>query len=496
MSRVRAFLDHLTNEQLVDRLDLALEGAGLGIWDWDLRDNSVHFDRRWCEMLGLDHQQTPMHLETWQSRVHPDDLAQCYVDITAHLEGRTQRYENVHRMRHADGRWVSILDRGRISGRDEAGKPIRFTGTHFDVTAQEEARRVLAGHQEMLAQLVANIPVGVLLLDPEGIVLALNPKWPLPDGFSVEGAVGRSIRDVSRPLSPWLEHLPTILRGQPYAFDEVPGHDYADQWVRWRAEPWTQPGSGVTGVQLMYEDITPAVHQRRREAKAHEAHIAGLSVFAGGVAHELNTPLQVILVEAEMLQEALDSAPLSDEGKEGIRSLRTTALHASAITRALRTLSRDARNDPTEDVLVAQWFEQATILVESTAITKNIDLQCAPPPEDLTVRGRPSELLHLLLTLIQHSIAASEGLPQATVWVHAEPRDGSSVNIVCRHQGTPIPSHLWEQLLQPGFNNGGPAEQQLSIAAHLATHNNGELSIRDTAAGTEFQLRLSIRETL
>lgn len=141
MNLTRRFLDELTSAQLLERLDLALEGANLGIWDWDLRDNSVQFDRRWCEMLGLDHTTTPMVLDTWSTLVHPDDIDGCYHDIRAHLEGATTRYENVHRMRHADGRWIYILDRGRIAGRDEQGNPIRFTGTHLDITAIELAEQ-------------------------------------------------------------------------------------------------------------------------------------------------------------------------------------------------------------------------------------------------------------------------------------------------------------------------------------------------------------------
>ena len=147
-TRTQQFLDSLTSEALIDRLNLALDGASLGIWDWDLRDNSVQFDRRWCEMLGLAHEATPMELSTWEERVHPDDLESCYVDIKAYLAGEAPHYENIHRMQHADGRWVYILDRGRASGWDENGKPIRFTGTHFDCTLTEEAKRVLEHQRE------------------------------------------------------------------------------------------------------------------------------------------------------------------------------------------------------------------------------------------------------------------------------------------------------------------------------------------------------------
>lgn len=156
MNLTRRFLDELTTAQLVERLDLALEGANLGIWDWDLRDNSVQFDRRWCEMLGLDHETTPMVLDTWSTLVHPDDIDACYRDIRAHLDGVSARYQNVHRMRHADGRWIYILDRGRISGRDEHGRAIRFTGTHLDVTALEVAEQRARMEERARLQVLTN----------------------------------------------------------------------------------------------------------------------------------------------------------------------------------------------------------------------------------------------------------------------------------------------------------------------------------------------------
>ena len=124
-----------------ERLELVLEGTRLGMWDWNPQTNEVVFDERWAQMLGHSLDEIDFSLESWSSRVHPDDLEPCLADIQAHIEGRTDFYENVHRMRHADGRWVYILDRGRIVARDADGRPIRFTGTHTDITAQCEAER-------------------------------------------------------------------------------------------------------------------------------------------------------------------------------------------------------------------------------------------------------------------------------------------------------------------------------------------------------------------
>lgn len=125
-------------EAINRRFDYILEGAGLGAWDWWLDTNKVIFDRRWCEMLGLKHEETKQELSTWDERVHPDDREKAYQDIKAYLSGEVSVYENIHRMRHCDGRWIWILDRGRIAERDSDGKPLRFVGTHLDITKMKE----------------------------------------------------------------------------------------------------------------------------------------------------------------------------------------------------------------------------------------------------------------------------------------------------------------------------------------------------------------------
>ena len=140
-----------------ERLRLVLDGTRLGIWDWNPQTNEVTFDERWAEMLGWQLDEIEQNLESWSSRVHPDDIAGCFADIQAHMEGKVAYYENVHRMRHKDGSWRYILDRGRIMERDHEGNPIRFTGTHTDITAQKvaelEARAAAENQQRFLASM-------------------------------------------------------------------------------------------------------------------------------------------------------------------------------------------------------------------------------------------------------------------------------------------------------------------------------------------------------
>ena len=148
-------MDTPLHHEAAERLSLVLEGTRLGMWDWNPQTDAVVFDARWAEMLGHHLDEIPFTLDSWSSRVHPDDLPACMADIRAHLEGHTDFYENVHRMRHKNGHWVYILDRGRISKRDDWGRPVRFSGTHTDISAQceaEQSARALAqGRTRLLA---------------------------------------------------------------------------------------------------------------------------------------------------------------------------------------------------------------------------------------------------------------------------------------------------------------------------------------------------------
>ncbi|WP_196159952.1 hybrid sensor histidine kinase/response regulator [Reinekea sp. G2M2-21] len=135
---VRDISEHYETEVALqknqDRLELVLDGARMGMWDWNPQTNEVSCDERWANQIGLTLKTLNFHLSDWSSRVHPDDLAPCLTAIQKHLDGETETYENVHRMRHSKGYWVYILDRGKVFERDEKGRAIKFVGTHTDIS--------------------------------------------------------------------------------------------------------------------------------------------------------------------------------------------------------------------------------------------------------------------------------------------------------------------------------------------------------------------------
>jgi PAS domain S-box-containing protein len=116
---------------------LVLEGADLGTWDWDVVNGWVSFNHRWFEMLGYESHEIDHAVSAWEQRVHPDDFKQVMQALTDHLENRTADYQSEHRLKHKSGKWVWVLDKGRVIERDANGQPLRACGTHLDITQRK-----------------------------------------------------------------------------------------------------------------------------------------------------------------------------------------------------------------------------------------------------------------------------------------------------------------------------------------------------------------------
>lgn len=144
-------------ETLRARLAFALDGADDAVWDWNVETGHVEFSPRWAEMAGYTVDELEPHVGAWERMVHPDDLSRLRPTLEAHLAGDTPQYESEFRMRHKDGRWLWILDRGKVVARDADGRPLRAVGTHVDITAGREAeealREALAANERLVAEL-------------------------------------------------------------------------------------------------------------------------------------------------------------------------------------------------------------------------------------------------------------------------------------------------------------------------------------------------------
>ncbi len=174
------------------RWQFALEGAGDGLWDWNVQTDEVFFSRQWKAMLGYEEHEIPNALEAWSLRIHPDDRDACYADLTRHFDGATPVYQNEHRLRCKDGTYKWILDRGKIVAWTPDGRPLRMIGTHTDISAHKEAEATLRQLKEFNESIVANMTEGIVLTNAQGIVTFVNPAMASLLGYTVQELLGQS----------------------------------------------------------------------------------------------------------------------------------------------------------------------------------------------------------------------------------------------------------------------------------------------------------------
>jgi diguanylate cyclase (GGDEF)-like protein/PAS domain S-box-containing protein len=159
-------------EESEHRFNLAINGTGAGLWDWDMVNDKVFFSTRWKMMLGYADHEIENAFSGWQNLWHPDDVEKIKKAVQDHLDGKTEKYEIEHRLLHKNGTWRNILTRGDLI-KDENGKPVRWVGTNIDLTHIKRMEEELADRlafEEMIASISSNF----LSLRPEQIDEGIN----------------------------------------------------------------------------------------------------------------------------------------------------------------------------------------------------------------------------------------------------------------------------------------------------------------------------------
>lgn len=155
-----------------ERLDLAMAVTNEGIWDWDLRTNEVYYDPRYYEMAGYNIDAFPHRLDEFKQRVHNDDIDHVMTEAEKHIDGESEKFDVEFRFERSDGDYMWIRGRGRIVERNEDGEPIRFVGTHADIT-ERKIKEERIKHLNSLLRSIRNVNQ---LITQEDDILKLMKK--------------------------------------------------------------------------------------------------------------------------------------------------------------------------------------------------------------------------------------------------------------------------------------------------------------------------------
>ncbi|WP_244661884.1 PAS domain S-box protein [Mesorhizobium huakuii] len=275
------------------RWNFALAGAGQGVWDLDVRKGGTTYSSTWVKMLGYADGELDGDPDRWLTMIHPDDRETVADADREHLAGKTEFFEAEFRMRHKDGRWVWILDRGKAIERDGDGRLIRAIGSLTDITRRKEAEErltlsaaMLADEKERLRVTLQSIGDAVICTDAANRVTFMNPVAEKLTGVSGEAALGKTLGHVYWAVDEETGHRIGVTR--PAIGAEAPSdqnsravlirRDDTRCSIRQVVSPIMNERHEFCGLVIVFQDFTDARALQRQlaHAAAHDA-LTGLA---------------------------------------------------------------------------------------------------------------------------------------------------------------------------------------------------------------------------
>jgi PAS domain S-box-containing protein len=359
--RIRRILRGLRAEDALReserRLDLALKGADLGLWDWGISNRTFVVNDRWVEMLGYLPDEVEVSVSAWFDFLHPDDVKPTRTRIDQLLQGDQVRYEAEFRMQTKNGGWRWILARGRVVERDDSGRPSRAAGTHLDITERRLADQALRDSEERFRQVVASISDHLYMTEVRNDG-TYNNQYVSPN---IEKLLGYPAEKIMTDWDFWANTLihpddRELARRQLITLSACEGseieyrmihRDGSVVWVRDSTRVKCTPES-----RIIYGVVSDITARKRAEEALHASQkLAGLGTLAAGVAHEINSPLQVITGVSQGLLNRLDQNRLEPDFLcRKLDVIHRNGWRCAEIVRSLKTYSHTAstRTEPSD----------------------------------------------------------------------------------------------------------------------------------------------------
>jgi PAS domain S-box-containing protein len=263
------------------RLDLAIQGTGLGLWDWNVQTGATVFNDRWAELAGYTLAElAPVSIQTWLGLCNPEDLKRSGELLLQHYARETEVYDVECRMRHKAGHWIWVHDRGRVAEWSPEGRPLRMVGIHTDITERKQAEVEIREREERFRSVLSAVGEGIVVQSAEGQIIDCNGRAAEILGLPREQVLGRMTLDPRWAATredgsafPGEEHPAAVtLRTGVAAQNVIMGVvlPYGGRrWININAEPMSRPGEAKPyAVVTSFSDITARLEEQRHTAAA------------------------------------------------------------------------------------------------------------------------------------------------------------------------------------------------------------------------------------
>lgn len=477
------------------RLKAVIESMDIGTWEWHVQTGEVIYNERWAEILGRTLAEiSPTTIDTWLKYVHPDDVPASDEQMLRHFAGETPFFDIRCRMRHRDGHWVWVHERGRVVSWTEDGKPLLMYGTHADVTEQHNAATALLESETRLRGLFELSPVGIALNDyATGAFLDVNEALVQPGGYTREEFLAMSYKDITPPEYTeaevvQLEHLRRLGRYGPYEKEYVrkDGTRYPVllNGLMLREE------SGRTLIWSIIEDVS----ERKRVEQMK-------SEFISTVSHELRTPLTSISGALGLLAGGAFGA-FPDSVQQMLEIAFKNSQHLSYLINDLLDMEKlvaGKMNFTLQSQALMPLIETALRENQSFADQFSVRLEIVEREDAVQVHVDAERLYQVLTNLLSN--AAKFSPASGTVRLRVSAQEGW-VRVAVEDDGQGVPEafreHLFQKFSQADTSNTRRKRGTglgLAIARELVERMQGRIGFQSVVGqGATFYFDLPINK--
>lgn len=268
-----------------ERYDLAVRGASVGLWDWNVATNALYWSPKFKEIVGVSDNAFMPELLEFESRLHPDDHKRIMSALQAHLEKKSP-YDEEYRLRHESGDYVWVHARGQAVW-DVNGAPIRMAGSVDDITEIVNNREKLKRNQAELELIFNNVPARIWFKDDKNKILRLNQKAADSMGLSIEEAEGADSYELFPDMAKKYhdDDLKVINSGKPelgIIEEYKPAHNQHG-WVRTDKVPYIDHETGERYVFVVSMDVTNEQETQRALQESEERYSLAASGASVGI---------------------------------------------------------------------------------------------------------------------------------------------------------------------------------------------------------------------
>jgi PAS domain S-box-containing protein len=389
-------------KQAEKEMRLTLKAVSEGVWKWDFITNELQFSPIYYTMLGYAPDAFPATFENWKRLIHPDDVDAALRVAEAFLNTEPDVYENVFRMRTQSGAYRWIQARGRVVERNASGAALRMIGNHVDITDRRRAEKMLRNVERRNQALLDHSPVCHKIVD-----LDFNLQYMSANGFKMlKLSADADVYGKPYPFAFFPEAFRNEMTANMNRAKETGGTiimealtndvEGNEVWLDSTLVPVLDDDGNIDYLTVVSADVTQrktAEKERKRlEGQLRQSQkMEAVGRLAGGVAHDFNNMLSLIIGHAEMALEDLDPThPVCGDLEE----IKSAGERSADLTRQLLAFARKQTVAPR--VIDLNETVGGMLKMLRRLMGEDIDLAWRPGENIWPVKMDPSQIDQIL----------------------------------------------------------------------------------------------------